>query len=80
VAEIVEVAIREFYERCSVVAVPSQATVLALRNRGYRIRHFEVLKNGLDAELFDPGKRDPALRDTLGGGRTLLLYAGRVSR
>ncbi len=80
VAEIVEVAVREFYERCSVVAVPSQATALALRNRGYRIRHFEVLKNGVDAELFDPEKRDPALRDALGGGRTLLLYAGRVSR
>lgn len=80
VAEIVEVAVREFYERCSVVAVPSQATALALRNRGYRISHFEVLKNGVDAELFDPEKRDPALRDTLGAGRTLLLYAGRVSR
>jgi glycosyltransferase involved in cell wall biosynthesis len=80
VAEIVEVAVREFYERCSVVAVPSQATALALRNRGYRIRRFEVLKNGVDAELFDPEKRDPALRDALGGGRTLLLYAGRVSR
>ena len=80
VAEIVEVAVREFYERCSVVAVPSQATALALRNRGYRIGRFEVLKNGVDAELFDPGKRDPAMRHTLGGGRKLLLYAGRVSK
>jgi glycosyltransferase involved in cell wall biosynthesis len=80
VAEIVDVAVREFYERCSAVAVPSQATALALRNRGYRIRRFEVLKNGVDNELFDPAKRDPDLRDSLGGGRTLLLYAGRVSR
>lgn len=80
VAEIVEVAVREFYERCSVVAVPSQATALALRNRGYRIQSFEVLKNGVDAEVFDPEKRDPALREALGGGRDLLLYAGRVSR
>ncbi|MGH3146107.1 MAG: glycosyltransferase family 4 protein, partial [Rubrobacter sp.] len=80
VAEIVEVAVREFYERCSVVAVPSQATALALRNRGYRIGRFEVLKNGVDAELFDPAKRDSALVDTLGGGRKLVLYAGRVSK
>ncbi|CAA9444352.1 hypothetical protein AVDCRST_MAG82-3175 [uncultured Rubrobacteraceae bacterium] len=80
VAEIVEVAVREFYERCSVVAVPSQATALALRNRGYRIGSFEVLKNGVDAELFDPGKRDQGLHDALGGGRKLLLYAGRVSK
>jgi glycosyltransferase involved in cell wall biosynthesis len=80
VAEIVEVAVREFYERCSAVAVPSQATALALRNRGYRIRHFEVLKNGVDKDLFAPDKRDPALHHSLGGGRTLLLYAGRLSR
>lgn len=80
VAEIVDVAVREFYERCSAVAVPSQATALALRNRGYRIRRFEVLKNGVDDELFDPRKKDPALHHSLGGGKTLLLYAGRVSR
>ena len=80
VAEIVDVAVREFYERCSAVAVPSQATALALRNRGYRIRRFEVLKNGVDNELFDPEKRGIGLHDSLGGGRTLLLYAGRVSR
>ncbi|MGH3148130.1 MAG: glycosyltransferase [Rubrobacter sp.] len=79
VAEIVEVAVREFYERCSVVAVPSQATALALRNRGYRIRRFEILKNGVDGELFNPGKRDQSLRDALGGGK-LILYAGRISR
>lgn len=80
VAEIVEVAVREFYERCSAVAVPSQATALALRNRGYRIQRFEVFKNGVDAELFSPEKRDRGLHKTLGGGKTLLLYAGRVSR
>lgn len=80
VAEIVEVAAREFYERCSAVAVPSEAVALSLRNRGYRIRRFEVLKNGVDGDLFSPGKRDPALREVLGGGRTLLLYAGRVGR
>ena len=80
VAEVVEVAVREFYERCSAVAVPSQATALSLRNRGYRIRRFEVLKNGVDGELFSPDEARPGLREALGGGRTLLLYAGRVSR
>lgn len=80
VAEIVEVAVREFYERCSVVAVPSQTTALALRNRGYRIRRFEILRNGVDAGLFDPQKRDPSLHEALGGGRKLLLYAGRISK
>lgn len=80
IAEIVEVAVREFYERCTAVAVSSQAVELALRNRGYRIQSFEVLKNGVDADLFDPAKRDDGLRESLGGGRALLLYAGRLSR
>lgn len=80
VAEIVEVAVREFYERCSAVAVPSEAMALALRNRGYGIQRFEVLKNGVDTDLFDPRRKDAALREALGGPKTLLLYAGRVSR
>ena len=80
VAEIVEVAVREFYERCSVVAVPSQATALALRNRGYRIQAFEILRNGVDADLFTPRKREPDPREFLGVNKTLLLYVGRVSK
>ena len=80
IAEVVEVAVREFYERCSAVAVSSQAVELALRNRGYRIQSFEVMRNGVDAALFDPAKRDEALRRRLGGGRKLLLYVGRLSR
>jgi glycosyltransferase involved in cell wall biosynthesis len=79
-AEIVEVAVREFYERCSVVAVPSQATALALRNHGYRIQAFEIFRNGVDADLFTPRKREPAPREFLGVNKTLLLYVGRVSK
>lgn len=79
-AGIVDTAIRQFYEQCSAVAVPSQATELSLRNRGYRIKRFETLKNGVDTELFHPGRRDSALREFLGKGKTLLLYVGRISR
>ncbi|MBA2276495.1 MAG: glycosyltransferase [Chloroflexia bacterium] len=80
VADIVEVLVREFYQRCNVVAVPSTSTALALRSRGYQIDRFEVLKNGVDTDLFDPRRRDSARWTELGGGRTVLLYAGRVSR
>src|SRR5919107_1411967 len=80
VAEIVEVAVREFYERCSVIAVPSQATALALRNRGYRIQRFEILRNGVDADLFTPRKRVSDPRESLGANKTLLLYVGRISK
>jgi glycosyltransferase involved in cell wall biosynthesis len=80
VAELVEVLVREFYERCAVVAVPSASTALALQSRGYRINRFEVLRNGVDTALYGPSRRDEAHRAALGGPRTLLLYAGRVSR
>ena len=80
VAEIVEVAVREFYERCSAVAVPSQATALALRNRGYRIQSFEILGNGVDADLFDPRMRVSDPREAFGTNKTLLLYVGRISK
>lgn len=45
VGEVVDVAMRQFYERCSMVVVLSNSTELELRNRGYRVRRFEVLDN-----------------------------------
>jgi glycosyltransferase involved in cell wall biosynthesis len=80
VAELVEVLVREFYERCAVVAVSSESTAAALRARGYQIGRFEVLKNGVDTRLYGPNRRDDGRREALGDGRLLLLYAGRVSR
>ncbi|BBL80834.1 glycosyl transferase [Rubrobacter xylanophilus] len=80
VADMVEVTVREFYERCAAVVVPSRATSLSLRARGYRIRRFELLRNGVDGDLFSPERRDGGLRRALGGGRKLLLYVGRLSR
>ena len=77
--DIVEVLVRGFYERCAVVAVPSTSTADALRGRGYQIDRFEVLPNGVDTDLFSPDRRDPVLHRRLGGGRTLLVYTGRIS-
>lgn len=79
--DVVEVLVREFYERCAVVTVPSAATVDVLRARGYQIGRFEVFGNGVDSALFHPARRDEATRAALGGeGKTLLLYTGRISR
>lgn len=80
VADSVEVAVREFYERCAAVAVPSHSTALALRSRGYRIDRIEILKNGVDTDLYRPDRRNERRRTELGRGQLLLLYAGRVSR
>ena len=77
--DIVEGVVREFYRRCSAIAASSQATALALQERGFGER-IAVLRNGVDSELLSPEQRDGALHDSLGDGRNLLLFVGRVSR
>lgn len=46
----------------------------------YGISHVDVMDLGIDCELFDPARRDPALRHSLGlpGKGPLLVYAGRL--
>jgi glycosyltransferase involved in cell wall biosynthesis/predicted metal-dependent phosphoesterase TrpH len=80
VGDVVETLVRWFYERCAAVTVPSNATAAALRNRGYQIDPMDVIRHGVDSDLFNPGRRDEALHDALGKGRTLILYVGRVSQ
>jgi hypothetical protein len=48
VSDLLGVALREFYGRCSAVAVPSAATILDLKDRGYRVRRYEVLSGAED--------------------------------
>lgn len=47
---------------------------------GYRVPHVDVLSLGVDAQTFDPARRDPGLRAELGLPETgpLLVYAGRI--
>ena len=80
VAEMVESVVREFYQRCSLVMVPSQNTADSLIERGMRLNEVEVIGHGVDTQLCTPQKRDPALRQFLGDGKKLLLYVGRISR
>ena len=46
----------------------------------YGVAHVDVLSLGVDAEIFHPARRDPALRAELGlpAHGTLLAYAGRL--
>lgn len=80
VEEVVDMLVKSFYQRCRTVIVPSQATGAALLQRGYKLDSLDVLPNGVDTARFTPDKRDDALRNELGAGKTLVLYAGRVSR
>jgi len=82
VGDLVELAVKEFYGRCDLVAVPSVATGESLRRRGYAIDRYALFANGVDTALYTPAKRDEGRRAALGAGdgTTLLLYAGRVGR
>jgi glycosyltransferase involved in cell wall biosynthesis/predicted metal-dependent phosphoesterase TrpH len=80
VGEMVEVLVRQWFEHCDLVIVPSRATEDALAERGYRLERVEVISNGVDSRTFDPARRNDAWRNATARRRTLLLYAGRISR
>lgn len=58
---------------------PSEDTAEVLRSWG--IANVGVLGRGVDTELFDPGKRDEALRKSWGAGPETLvaMYVGRLA-
>ncbi len=70
---------RGFYNRCAHVYAPSpsMADALAVDRIGRDIR---LWTRGVDATLFDPSRRDPALRATLGFAAEdiIVLFAGRI--
>ena len=47
---------------------------------GYGVHHVDVLSLGVDTEMFNPARRDPAWRQRFGltGDGPLLVYAGRI--
>lgn len=78
--DLVDLLVRQCCDHCDAVVVPSQSTVEAMARRGYRVDQACVVSNGVDASLFRPERRDESLHQELGGGRTLLLYCGRLSK
>lgn len=70
---------RFFYERCERVYAPSQSMVDEL-NRDRIGRDIRLWARGVDQTLFNPGRRDPAWRCSLGVGddETLVAFVGRV--
>jgi glycosyltransferase involved in cell wall biosynthesis len=72
-------ALRWFHNSTLVTLVPSQATRQRLLQSG--MERVEIWSRGVDAELFHPRHRDPALRRELGLSETnlLILYVGRLA-
>jgi glycosyltransferase involved in cell wall biosynthesis len=71
--------LRWFHNRTAVTLVPSDATRQRLLADG--VRRVELWSRGVDADLFHPGHRDPALRLQIGlrPNDVLMLYVGRLA-
>ncbi len=71
-----------FYERMELIFAPSIASRDNLAAHGVRADLVRFIPWGVDMELFNSAKRDPAIWDRYDGkGSSLkLLYAGRISK
>ncbi len=76
---VLEGYLRRFHNRTRVTMVPSPDLLQQLTTAGYH--NLTTLGRGVDTVLFDPLKRDPALRATWGAGPSdpVLLHVGRVA-
>jgi len=71
-----------FYGQLDTVFVNSEEYRQSWMNRGFDPAKLKIFPRGLDTELFNPGRRDPAFFEKFGpkNGQVRLLYVGRVSR
>ena len=71
--------LRWFHNRTRLTLAPTRQMVGELAEA--RFRGLGVMARGVDTELFDPARRDPALRASWGAGPDdpVVLYVGRVA-
>lgn len=71
--------LKRFHNNTSATLVPTQQLRRALTDAGYR--NVEVLSRAVDTRLFDPARRDPALRREWGilGDTPVVLWVGRIA-
>jgi len=71
--------LRKFHNRAQITLVPTLNLVEQLGADGYR--NLRVMARGVDTSLFNPGRRDQALRDSWGiGARELVvIHVGRLA-
>lgn len=71
--------LRKFHNRCHSTMVPNAALAGELMAQGFR--HVSVIARGVDTQLFHPGRRSEALRESWGAapGDPVLLHVGRLA-
>jgi glycosyltransferase involved in cell wall biosynthesis len=78
VAQALDLYVDWFYKQCSTVLAPTTHVAAALEARG--LPDVGIWGRGVDCSLFDPARRDEALRSRLlDGGDLLLLSVGSIS-
>lgn len=72
--------LRRFHRRAAATLVPTRA--LAQELAGLGIDNVCILRRAVDTALFNPGRRDPQLRDAWGvdGDAPVALYVGRIAQ
>ena len=71
--------LRKFHNKAAVTLVPTESLRLELQAHGYR--NVEVVSRGVDTVLFNPSKRDMALRESWAAqpDTQVVVYVGRVA-
>lgn len=71
--------LRKFHNRCDATMVPTEAMRVLLSERGFE--RLTVVGRGVDAQRFDPARRNDAMRASWGAGPDDLVmgYVGRLA-
>ncbi|KAA9014278.1 glycosyltransferase family 4 protein [Sphingobium limneticum] len=76
---LIESILRRFYRRCDAIVAPSESMAQLLRNQ--RMNYdVGIWTRGIDREIFNPGRRDMAWRQSLGIGddAPVIGFIGRL--
>ena len=71
--------LRRFHNRADATLVPTRELADFLRGHGFE--RVELLRRAVDTRLFDPARRDPALRAAWGlqSDQLLAIHVGRIA-
>jgi phosphatidylinositol alpha 1,6-mannosyltransferase len=75
----VRAMLRRFYHRCEVVLAPAESTAAILRAQRMN-RDIAIWSRGIDQDQFNPERRDPDWRRSLGiaDGEMVVAFLGRI--
>lgn len=73
------VSLRDFYNQCDQVYIPSESIAAELRDTGIHASRMKIWKRGIDTDLFSPVKRDVSvMHEITGNDHPTILFASRL--